>query len=140
MGVFTFLKLYKWYQIAQRTTNIRVLFRLLFVPQNFFCFHETKILCRNEHVKWTYIHLKKINVVMCKIRSCNKRKKYRKKKLLKAISKYFFWNTFLFLFLLQKKNVLTESDTVFIPEHDTEAIFKVSRTRWNIFKPLFGKT
>ena len=33
-----------------------------------------------------------------------------------------FWNTFSFLLLLQKKNILIESDTAVLLEHDTEAI------------------
>ena len=51
-----------------------------------------------------------------------------RKKLLKAVSKYSFLHIFLFLFLLQKKKVLTESDTVFFPEHDTDAISLSSKS------------
>ena len=50
------------------------------------------------------------------------------KKLLKAISKYSFWNAFLFLFLLQKKNILTECDTVFLPDHNGEAFSTSSKS------------
>ena len=50
------------------------------------------------------------------------------KKPLKAISKYSFRNTFYVSRFITEKNVLTESDTVFLLEHDTEAISLSSKS------------